>query len=171
MSNSGAKRLNEANSSNHSTMALSDFHTFFPHEPTPSTSATATSSTGTTVKAASLSPLPSILKRRTSDAGSTRPGLATLVNMYIHKEELEKETGVHSTDEDKKLTCRQSLCEKHRMQQKENSKRGKLAGRKSSPIKSVVRRARSVLKPPNSPSSELVVFSGSEEEYGWGKEI
>jgi len=57
------------------------------------------------------------------------------------------------------------------MQQKENNKQGNLAGRKSSPIKSVVKPARSAVKPPNSSSSELVVSSGSEEEDGYGKEI
>jgi hypothetical protein len=89
----------------------------------------------------------------------------------IHKEELEKKIGVQSTDESKKLTCRMSLCGKHRTQQKENSKRGNLAGRKSSPIKSVMKTARSELKAQNSPSSELGVTSGSEEGDGWGKEI
>jgi len=57
------------------------------------------------------------------------------------------------------------------MQRKENSKREPLAGRKSSPIKSVVRTAGSEVKPPISPSSELVVCSGSEEEDEWRKEI
>jgi len=64
-----------------------------------------------------------------------------------------------------------SLSEKCSMQQKENSKREPLAGRKSSPVKSVVRTAGREVKPSISPSSELVVSSGSEEEDGWGKEI
>jgi len=57
------------------------------------------------------------------------------------------------------------------MQHKENRKQEPLAGRKGSPIKSVVRTARSEVKPLISPSSELVVSSGSEEEDEWGKEL
>jgi hypothetical protein len=46
-------QLNEANSSNQSTVAPSDFPTVSPHEPSPSTSATPTASTDRTVKAES----------------------------------------------------------------------------------------------------------------------
>jgi hypothetical protein len=96
------------------------------------------SSTGRIVKAASLGQLPSILKQDTSNSASSRPDLAKLVTIAIHKDELEKKKRrVQSTDEGNKLTCRKSLCENHSMQQKENSKRGPLAGRKCSPIKSV----------------------------------
>jgi len=43
-------QLKEANSSNQSTVAPSDFPTVFPHKPTPSTSATPTTSASRTVK-------------------------------------------------------------------------------------------------------------------------
>jgi hypothetical protein len=78
---------------------------------------------------------------------------------------LEKKTGVQSTDEGKKLTCRKIFCEKHSMQQKENSK----IGRKSRPVKTVVKSGRSEVKPVL-PSSKLGASSGPEEEDGWGKE-
>jgi hypothetical protein len=46
-------QLNEANSSNQSTVALSDFPNVFPHGSTPFTSATPTTLVGRTVKAES----------------------------------------------------------------------------------------------------------------------
>jgi len=84
----------------------------------------------------------------------------------IYKAELEKKTWEQSTDEGKKLTCRNSFCEKLSMQQK--AKNSKIR-RKSRPIKPVVKVGRSEVKP-FSPSSELGASSGSEEEYGWVEE-
>jgi hypothetical protein len=72
-------------------VAPSDFLTAFSHETKPSTSITA--STGSTVKAASLSPLPSISKQGTSDATSSRPGLAKIRTVSPYKWELEKKIG------------------------------------------------------------------------------
>ena len=152
-------------------MALSDFPTVFLPEPAPSTSATATSSTVRIVKTASLIRLPSILKQGTSDVGSSGPAPAKFVTISIHNEELEKKTLLQSIDAGRQLACRKPLCEKHGVQQKENSKQGPTASQKSSPIKSVVKTARSDAKPPISPSSELGISSGSEEEDGWGKKV
>jgi hypothetical protein len=87
------------------------------------------------------------------------------VTISIYKAELEKKTREQSADEGKKLACRKAFCDKHSMQQKENSK----IGRKSRPIKPVVKTRRREVKP-FSPSSELGASSWSEEEDGWGKE-
>ena len=69
-------QLNEANSSNQSTVPPSDFPTVFSHEPAPSTSPTPTASTCRIAKAVSLSPLPSVSKQGTTDARSSRPDSA-----------------------------------------------------------------------------------------------
>lgn len=66
------------------------------------------------MKAASLSPLLSILEQNTSDARSTGPGSAKTTTISVCKAEVEKKTGMQSTDEGKKVTCHTSLCEKHR---------------------------------------------------------
>ena len=75
----------EANSSNPSPGAPSDFPTVFLHEPTPSTSATAISSTGRIMKPASLSPLPSVSKQDTS-----RPGAANITSVCPYTVALDK---------------------------------------------------------------------------------
>ena len=98
---------NEANSSNQSILAPSDFPTVFSHETTPSNSATQT------VKAASLSPLPSISKQGTSVARSARPGSTKIITVSPFNVDLEKKRWVKSTDSGKQLMCRKSLCEKH----------------------------------------------------------
>jgi hypothetical protein len=157
---------NEADSSTQSILAPSDFPTVFPHKTTPSTSVIQTASTGRTVKAASLSPLPSIAKQRTSDARSSRPGSTKIIAVSPFKVELEKKRGVQSTDTDKKLTCHKSLCEKHIKKQKENSKTGPLSGGKSRPIKPMVKTEKSGVKTPISPSSAFGVSSGSEDDDG-----
>jgi hypothetical protein len=59
--------------------------------------------------------------------------------------------------------------EKHSMQQKEKSKTGPLSCGTNRPIKPLVKMGRSEVKPLISPSSELNVSSGSEEEDGGGK--
>ena len=59
--------LNETSSTNQSIMAGSDFPIVFSHEPKPSTLTKPTASTGRIVKAAGLSPLPSILQQGTND--------------------------------------------------------------------------------------------------------
>lgn len=123
------------NSPSQSTVAP-DFHTVFPHEPTPSTWTTQIVSTGRTVKAASRCPLLPILEQNTSDAGSTGPGSAETTTFYVCKTEVEKKTGVQSTDEGKKLTCFRSLWMKHNMQRKENCKKKPLFVRKSRLLKS-----------------------------------
>jgi hypothetical protein len=51
---------------------------------------------------------------------------------------------------------------------KENSKIGPLSDKKIRPIKRIVGTGRSEAKPPISPSSDLGVPSGSEEEIGEG---
>jgi hypothetical protein len=46
----------------------------------------------------------------------------------VYKAELEKKTGVQSTDEVKKLICRKTFCEKHGMQQKKTAKQDEKVG-------------------------------------------
>jgi len=94
---------NEASSSNQSILAPSDFPTIFVHETTPSTSATKT------VKAASLSPLPSVSKQGTSDARSARPGSMKIITVSPFKVEQETKRWVKSTHSGKQLMCRKSL--------------------------------------------------------------
>lgn len=118
------------------------------------------------MQAATLSPMASILQQGTSDNRSSEPGSRTIITISIYK----KNTVLQPTDEGKELTCRKSVYEKHSMQQKDNSQTGFLSGRIIRPTKPVVKTGRSGVKPPNSPSSELGVSSGSEDEGGWGKE-
>lgn len=127
-------------------MATSVIPTVFPHEPLPPTSATPINSTGRKRKAASLSSQFSILKQGTCYTRST-PRLAKIISFSVYNTELEKKTGMWPTDTGKKLSCRKSLCEKHRMQQKENERRGHFCG-KIRPIKPVMKTGRIGLKSP-----------------------
>ena len=129
-----------------STVATSDIPTAFPHEPLPPTSATPIDSTGWNLKAVSLSSQLSILKQGTSDTRST-PRSAKIIRFSVNNTELEKKTGIWPTDTGKKLSCRKSHCEKHRMQQKENGRKGTFC-RKIKPIKPVMKTGRSGLKSP-----------------------
>jgi len=89
------------------------------------------------------------------------------MTISIYKAELEKKTWEQFTDEGKKLTCRNSFCEKHGMQQKEKSN----IGRESGPIKPVVKTDRSEVKSQASLTRDLGVSSRSEEEDGWGRRV
>jgi len=62
------------------------------------------------MKAASLSPLPSVEKQGTSDVGSYRPGSAKIITAFPNEQKLEKKRRTQSSDIGKKLTCRKSLC-------------------------------------------------------------
>jgi hypothetical protein len=105
-----------------STVATSGIPTVFPHEPLPPTSATPINSTGWNLKAANLSSQLSILKQGTCYTRST-PRSAKIISFSVYNTELEEKTGMWPTDTGKKLSYRKSLCEKHRMQQKESERR------------------------------------------------
>jgi hypothetical protein len=62
------------------------------------------------MKAASLSPLPSVEKQGTSDVGSYRPGSAKIIAPFPKEQKLEKKRRTQSSDIGNKLTCRKSLC-------------------------------------------------------------
>ena len=82
-------QLNEANSSNQSTVAPSDFPTVFPHEPTPSTSANQQLQL---VEQSRLSPLPSVSEQGTRHARISRTGSANIIIFSPYKTRLEKKT-------------------------------------------------------------------------------
>jgi hypothetical protein len=74
------------------------------------------------VKAASLSPLPSISKQDTSDARSSRTGSTKIITVSPFKVDLQKNRWVKSTDSGKQLMCRKSLCEKHGKNRRKTAK-------------------------------------------------
>ena len=108
-------------------------------------------------------PLPTSSRSILILSSHLRLGLPKAISIY------KKKTVLQPTDEGTKLTCRKSVYEKHSMQQKDNSQKWFLSGRKRRPIKPVVRTRRSGVKPPNSPSSEFGVSSRSEDEGGGGE--
>jgi len=118
------------------------------------------------VKAASLSPLLSVAKQGTSDAGSCRPGSTKIITVFPNEENLEKKRRAQSSDMGKKLICRKSLCLQQSKQQRGKSKRGPVSGGKNSrmPMEPVLKAGISEVKSLISPPSELGVSSGPEEE-------
>jgi hypothetical protein len=130
-------------------LAPSDFPAVFAHKTKPSTEATQTPSTGRRVKAANLSSLPSNQGR--SDAGTSRPGSTKFITVSPFKVDLEKKRWVKSTDSDKQLMYRKSLCEKRGKNRGKTANEDPFLVEKNRHIKLMVKTGKSEVKPPISP--------------------